>query len=40
MHNGVRAEFYAASSRDAANYRGRPFLIEAAIAFGGELSAE
>jgi len=40
MLKGVRAEFYAASSRDAAVYRGRPFQIEAAIAFGGELPAE
>lgn len=40
MFKGVRAEFYAASSRDAAVYRGRPFLIEAAIAFGGELGAD
>ncbi len=37
---GVRAEFYAASSREAAVYRGRPFLIEAAMAFGGELPAD
>ncbi|MFN7021379.1 MAG: DNA topoisomerase VI subunit B [Phycisphaerales bacterium] len=37
---GVRAEFYAASSREAAVYRGRPFLIEAAIAFGGDLPTE
>ncbi|MDB5331498.1 MAG: topoisomerase subunit [Phycisphaerales bacterium] len=34
---GVKAEFYAASSREPAVYRGRPFQIEAAIAFGGEL---
>jgi DNA topoisomerase-6 subunit B len=40
MFKGVRAEFYAASSRDADVYRGRPFLIEAAIAFGGELAAD
>ncbi len=40
MFKGVRAEFYAASSRDADIYRGRPFLIEAAIAFGGELPAD
>ncbi|CAN5680079.1 hypothetical protein BH11PLA1_BH11PLA1_20360 [soil metagenome] len=40
MHKGVRAEFYAASSREAAVYRGRPFLIEAGIAFGGELGAD
>ena len=37
MLKGVRAEFYAASSREPAVYRGRPFLIEAAIAFGGDL---
>ena len=37
---GVRAEFYAASSREAAVYRGRPFQIEAAIAFGGQLAAD
>ncbi len=40
MFKGVRAEFYAASSREAEVYRGRPFLIEAAIAFGGELGAD
>lgn len=40
MFKGVRAEFYAASSREAAIYRGRPFLIEAALAFGGELAAD
>ena len=40
MFKGVRAEFYAASSREPAVYRGRPFLIEAAIAFGGELPTE
>ncbi len=40
MFKGVRAEFYAASSREAAVYRGRPFLVEAAIAFGGELPAD
>jgi len=40
MFKGVRAEFYAASSREAAVYRGRPFLIETAIAFGGELPGD
>ncbi len=40
MLKGVRAEFYAASSREAAIYRGRPFLIEAGIAFGGELPSD
>ena len=37
---GVKAEFYAASSREAAIYRGRPFLIETAIGFGGDLPAD
>jgi DNA topoisomerase-6 subunit B len=40
MLKGVKAEFYAASSRSAEIYRGRPFQIEAAIAFGGDLSAD
>ncbi|MFM7134997.1 MAG: DNA topoisomerase VI subunit B, partial [Planctomycetota bacterium] len=40
MLKGVRAEFYAASTREAAVYRGRPFQIEAAIAFGGDLPAD
>ena len=40
MLKGVRAEFYAASTREAEVYRGRPFQIEAAIAFGGELPAD
>ena len=40
MFKGVRAEFYAASSREPAIYRGRPFLIESAIAFGGELPGD
>jgi DNA topoisomerase-6 subunit B len=40
MCKGVRAEFYAASSREPDVYRGRPFLVETAIAFGGELPAE
>src|SRR5688572_26023458 len=40
MLKGVKAEFYAASSREPEVYRGRPFQIEAAIAFGGELAAD
>jgi DNA topoisomerase VI subunit B len=40
MLKGVKAEFYAASSRDPDVYRGRPFQIETAIAFGGELPAD
>jgi DNA topoisomerase-6 subunit B len=37
---GIQAEFYAASSRPPAVYRGNPFLIEAAIAYGGSLAAD
>lgn len=37
MLKGMKAEFYAASSREPNVYRGRPFQIEAAIAFGGDL---
>ncbi|MEL6739617.1 MAG: DNA topoisomerase VI subunit B [Planctomycetota bacterium] len=37
---GVRAEFYTASTRAPAVYRGNPFQIEAAIAFGGDLAGD
>ena len=37
---GVNAEFYAASTRSPAVYRGNPFQIEVAIAFGGDLPKE
>ena len=40
MLKGVKAEFYATSSREPDVYRGRPFQIEAAIAFGGELPGD
>jgi DNA topoisomerase-6 subunit B len=36
----LEAEFYAASSRPPAVYRGNPFQIETALAYGGKLSAE
>ncbi|MHC4218526.1 MAG: DNA topoisomerase VI subunit B [Planctomycetota bacterium] len=36
----VQAEFFSASSRPPAVYRGNPFQIEAAIAYGGKLVAE
>lgn len=36
----VNAEFYAAATRPPAVYRGNPFIVEAAIAYGGELPAE
>ncbi|MFH1182011.1 MAG: DNA topoisomerase VI subunit B [Candidatus Woesearchaeota archaeon] len=36
----VNAEFYCATSRPCAVYRGNPFIIEAAVAYGGQLPAE
>ncbi|MHC4804382.1 MAG: DNA topoisomerase VI subunit B [Planctomycetota bacterium] len=36
----VQAEFFSASSRPPAVYRGNPFQIEAAIAYGGKLAGE
>jgi DNA topoisomerase-6 subunit B len=40
LNKGLKAEFYAAETREPAVYRGRPFLVEAAIAFGGELPSD
>ncbi len=40
MFKGVRAEFYTASTRPPAVYRGNPFQIEAAVAFGGDLAGD
>ncbi len=34
------AEFYTAVTRPAAVYRGNPFIVEAAIAYGGSLQAD
>lgn len=34
----VKAEFFTATTRDPAVYRGNPFQIEIALAYGGELS--
>ncbi|GAB3693592.1 DNA topoisomerase VI subunit B [Halorubrum pallidum] len=34
------ADFYAAASRDAEVHGGDPFIVEAGIAYGGEISAE
>ncbi len=36
----VKAEFYSASTRPPAVYRGRPFVIEAALAYGGDLPGD
>jgi len=40
MLKGVNAEFYAASTRTPAVYRGNPFQIEVAIGFGGDLPGD
>ena len=37
LRKGITAEFYCAATRPAAVYRGNPFVIEVAIAYGGEL---
>jgi len=37
---GVKAEFYSAATRPPAVYRGNPFQIEAAVAFGGDLPGD
>ena len=37
---GVRAEFYTASTRPPAVYRGNPFQIEVGLAYGGKLESE
>ena len=36
----VKAEFFSAATRPPAVYRGNPFQIEVAIAFGGKLSSD
>ena len=35
LHHVVPGEFYVAATRPPAVYRGNPFLIEAALAYGG-----
>lgn len=37
---GVRAEFFTASTRPPAVYRGNPFQIEAGLAYGGDLGPD
>jgi DNA topoisomerase-6 subunit B len=37
---GVKAEFYTASTRPPAVYRGNPFQIEVGLAYGGELGGD
>lgn len=40
LRKEINAEFYTSVSRPPAVYRGNPFQIEAALAFGGEQDAE
>ena len=40
LRKEINAEFYATTLRPPAVYRGNPFLIEAAICYGGELDKE
>jgi len=40
MEREVKADFYTAVTRPPAVYRGNPFQVEAAIAYGGELPAD
>jgi len=40
MHRVVPAEFYAAATRPPAVYRGNPFLIEVALAYGGAVETQ
>ncbi len=37
---GIKAEFYTASTRPPAVYRGNPFQIEVGLAYGGELGSD
>lgn len=40
LHQVVPGEFYAAATRPPAVYRGNPFLIEAALAYGGTAATQ
>ncbi|MBU0470564.1 MAG: DNA topoisomerase VI subunit B [Nanoarchaeota archaeon] len=40
LRKEVNAEFYCSTTRPASVYRGNPFVIEAALAFGGEQSGD
>ncbi len=40
LRKEINAEFYCSATRPASVYRGNPFVIEAALAFGGEQDAE
>jgi DNA topoisomerase-6 subunit B len=40
LKQAVKAEFYASTTRPPAVYRGNPFVVEAGLAYGGDLPAE
>ena len=40
LRKEIKAEFYCATSRTPSVYRGNPFVIESAIAYGGEIPKE
>ncbi len=40
LQKGLKPDFIAVSSRPPAVYRGRPFLIEAGVAYGGNLPSD
>ena len=40
LKNGIHADFFASTTRSPAVYRGIPFQVEAAIAYGGDLPQE
>jgi len=40
LHAQTKAEFYTATTRTPSVYRGNPFLVECALAYGGELGSE
>lgn len=40
LRKEIKAEFYCATSRPPAVYRGNPFIIEVGVAYGGEIPKE
>ena len=40
LRKEINAEFYAATTRPPAVYRGNPFIVECAVAYGGEQEAD
>ena len=40
LKNEIKADFYAATSRSPAVYRGFPYIVEASVAYGGDLAKD